>query len=58
MDEYEIKNEIEQGIAQVDDTLTITEFSCTVDKEKRHRSVYFKAEDTNGETIEIINSWG
>ena len=58
MDENAIKSEIEQGVAQVDDTLTITEFSCIVDKEKRHRSVFFKAENPNGETVEISNSWG
>lgn len=58
MDENEIKNEIAQGVAQVDDTLTITDFSCTVDKGKRTCSVFFKAENTDGEAVEIRNSWG
>ena len=58
MDENVIKSEIEQGIAQVDDTLTIDDFSCNVDKEKRHLKVFFTAKNPNGETVEIRNSWG
>ena len=58
MDENVIKSEIEQGIAQVDDTLTITEFACTVDKEQRKLNVFFTAKNPNGETVEINNNWG
>ena len=58
MDENDIKYEIEQGIAQVDDTLAITEFSCAVDTETRTRSVFFKAGNSSGDTVEIRNSWG
>lgn len=58
MDENAIKSEIEQGIAQVDDTLTITDFSCDFGKEKRKLNVFFTAKNANGDTVEINNAWG
>ena len=58
MDEYVVKSEVEQAIAQVDDTLTMTEFSCTIDKEKRKLNVFFAAKNSNDETVKINNSWG
>lgn len=53
----EIRSEIEQGIAQVDSSLTITEFVCDCDKETRKLSVFFSAKNQNGETVEVSNSW-
>lgn len=58
MDENVIKSEIQQGIAQVDDTLTIDEFSCIFDKEKRKLKVFFTAKNSNDETVEVNNTWG
>lgn len=58
MDENVIKSEIEQGIAQVDSSLTIDEFSCTFDKEKRKLKVYFTAKNSNDEKVEVSNVWG
>lgn len=58
MDENVIKSEIEQGIAQVDDALTITEFSCNFDKGKRKLDVFVSAKNPNDETVEINTSWG
>lgn len=58
MDENAIKREIEQGIKQVDDTLTITDFTCNIDKEKRKLNVFFTARNADGETVNINNTWG
>ena len=58
MDEAVIKSEIEQGIAQVDDTLTIDEFTCNLDNENRKLNVYFTAKNSDDETVKISNSWG
>lgn len=53
MDENAIRSEIEKGIAQVDDTLTIDEFVCNFDKESRKLSIFFTAKTTSGETISV-----
>ena len=58
MNENAIKSEIEKGIKQVDDTLTITDFACNIDKEKRQLNVFFTARNANGESVEIKNTWG
>lgn len=56
IDEETIKNEILQGLLQVDSSFVITEFSIIHDKSTRHLSVSFIAQKGNGETIsEVIN---
>ncbi len=57
MDENVIKSEIEQGIAQVDSSLAITEFVCEHNKEKRKLSVFFVAKNQNGETVEVSQNY-
>lgn len=57
MDENVIKSEIEQGIAQVDPTLIISEFACDYDKQTRSLRVFFTAKTSDGETLEVQNSW-
>ena len=57
MDEDIIKSEIESGIAQVDDTLSLDEFSCNLDNEKRVLSVYFTATSSSGETIAVDTAY-
>lgn len=58
MDENVIKSEIEQGMAQVDSSLTIDEFSCIFDKENRKLKAYVTAKNPSNETVVINNSWG
>ena len=53
-----LKNEVLQGLQQVDETFAITEFSYTFDKKERRLYVSFKAQTQNGETIDINNAWG
>lgn len=57
MDENVIKSEIEQGIAQVDSSLSISEFSCDYDKETRTLKVFFTAKNANGDTVEVSTKW-
>jgi hypothetical protein len=47
-----IKNEILQGLLQVDDTFVINDFSCELDREKRKLKIFFSASTEAGETIE------
>ena len=58
MDENVIKSEIEQGIAQVDSSLTITEFICSYNRDARKLNVSFSAKSSNNdEVVEVSNSW-
>lgn len=50
--------EVEQGLAQVDSTFTITEFAYTVDKAARKASVTFKAQTESGEEVGGEVAWG
>lgn len=56
MDKNIIKSEIEQGIAQVDSTLSITEFDCEYNQETRSLRVSFTAKSKN-ETVVVSNIW-
>lgn len=58
MDESAIRNEIEQGIAQVDSTLTISDFACIFDKENRSIKVGFTAKKPTDETVEVNVAYG
>lgn len=57
MDENVIRAEIEQGLAQVDSTLTITDFSCLYDAVTRTITVHFTAKSESGETVEVSSKW-
>lgn len=46
-----IKNEIYQGLLQVDDTFEMTDFSCVFDKTKRKLTISFSATNSAGTTI-------
>lgn len=57
IDEEVIRSEIEQGVAQVDDTLTIDDFSCIYDNESRNLKVLFTAKTADNETISVSTDW-
>lgn len=50
--------EIERGLAQVDETFTITEFKYEVDKAQRKAKITFKAQNESGENVGGDYSWG
>jgi len=50
--------EVERGLAQVDSTFTITEFTYAVDKAARKASVTFKAQTASGEEVGGEVAWG
>lgn len=51
-DEDEIRNTIEEAVLRVDDTLTMTDFSMTVDV-KRHATITFRLIKSNGDDLEV-----
>lgn len=53
-DEEMIKQEILQGLRQVDSTFTITEFHTTLDKVTRNLIITFTAETSSGETVSEV----
>ena len=48
-----IKNEIYQGLLQVDDTFVINDFSCEFDRTLRKLAISFSATNGEGETIQL-----
>lgn len=52
-----IKNEIEEGLSQVDSSFFIDTFSCNFDENTRKLTVKFTAKNENGDTIEGENVW-
>lgn len=46
-----VRYEIERGLAQVDSTFVITEFTFDVDKADRKAKVTFRAQTKNGEEV-------
>lgn len=48
-----IKNEIIEGLHQVDSSFVLEKFNCKLDREKRKLVITFKAKTGNGEEIEI-----
>lgn len=61
MKEYDVqvlKAEIQNGISQVDDSLTIRDFNCTYNKAKRNLSINFTASNAEGETVEVSTEMG
>lgn len=56
MDEELIKNEILEGLLQVDSTFSITDFFATYDKETRALSVSFVAQNEK-EEIKVVTDY-
>lgn len=52
-----VKAEIEDGVAQVDDTLSVGDYTLKDDIKTRIRSVHFTATAQNGDTMEVSNKW-
>lgn len=52
-----VRYEIERGLAQVDSTFTITEFTYEEDKAKRKAYVTFKAQTESGEEVGGEYTW-
>lgn len=50
-----VKNEIQQGLLQVDSSFVLDEISCEINK--RNLSVAFTAHNSDGEQVEVNNSW-
>lgn len=48
---------IQQALSQVDNSLTITDFTCEHDKINRKLTINFKAINEEGETVEVTNTW-
>ena len=58
MDENIIRSVIEEGVAQVDDSLIVTDFDSAYNKDTRKLNVFFTAKKSNDETFEVSNTWG
>lgn len=52
-----IKNEILQGLHQVDSSFIIEKFNCDFDRGKRKLVISFKAKTGNGEEIDITTAY-
>ena len=52
-----VRYEIERGLAQVDSTFVITEFTYDADMQKRRAKVTFKAQTQNGEEVGGEYTW-
>ena len=56
-DDEIIKNEIEQGLSQVDSSFIITSFSTEFDSKLRKLDIVFQAENSEKVTVEIENTF-
>ena len=52
-----IKNEIIEGLHQVDSSFVLTSFKCDFDRERRKLVISFKAKTGNGDEIEINTAY-
>ena len=52
-DDEIIKNEILQGLQQVDSSFVLENFSCDFDKKNRKLDIYFKAKNSDGKEVLI-----
>lgn len=52
-----VRYEIESGLAQVDETLKITEFTYTADRTTRTAHVFFRAQNEAGEAVGGDYTW-
>ncbi len=57
IDEDIIKDEIEQGLSQIDETFSITEFSYEINDKNRKLSISFSAVNDDGTVIEGENTY-
>ena len=57
IDEEVIKNEVFQGLLQVDSSFFMTDFSVELDAETRKLKIYFSAVNDNGEELKGVNVW-
>lgn len=57
IDEEVIKNEVFQGLLQVDNSFFMTDFSVELDAETRKLKIYFSAVNDNGEELKGVNVW-
>lgn len=55
--EDEIKNEIFNGLLQIDDTFLMESFNMSLDTSKRLLTVDFTAVNEDGQTVQGTNSW-
>lgn len=53
VDEETIKSEILDGLLQIDDTFIITYFNTDINTKSRELKVYFKAENSSGEKVDV-----
>lgn len=56
-EEEVIKNEIEQGLSQVDGSFILTSFSSAYDSSTRKLNISFEAENNENQKIEIENTF-
>lgn len=52
-----VKNEIQSGLEQVDSTLRITEFECSVDRVNRRLKVTCTATNADNEAVSLTASY-
>ena len=52
-----IRNEITQGLLQIDSSFSIDFFSLSADEQKRKATVRLKASNSGGNTIEVVKEW-
>lgn len=51
-DDEIIRNEILQGLQQVDSSFVLETFNCELDRKNRKLTIDFKAKNSDGETVE------
>ncbi len=56
-DEEIVRNEIAQGLKQVDEAFFVDQFSCTYDLFKRKLAVAFTARNDNGDVMKITSEY-
>ena len=52
-----IKNEVYQGLLQVDGSFFMTGFAMELDAETRHLKISFSATNDDGDEVEGVNVW-
>lgn len=55
--ENEVRAEIDDGTKQVDNTLSVVDFTLTDNRTTRIRTTQFTATAQSGATLEVSNSW-
>lgn len=57
VDEEMMKNEVFQGLLQVDNSFALTKFSTELDKETRKVVIHFTAVNGGGKEVEGVSTW-